>query len=135
MIQLLKIAFRDLGRNRRRSFFCALAVGMGLAVLLLMASVVRGEMNSAVNVAIRLQTGHLQIRSSSYDESKSSLKWEHLVENPQVVCSQITSLPPVTAATPRLFASGIISVGDETAGVRVFGIDPSQKPAPLTARV
>ena len=32
MMQLLKMAFRDLGRNRRRTFFSALAVGVGLAM-------------------------------------------------------------------------------------------------------
>ena len=37
MMQLIKMAFRDLGRNRRRSFFSALAVSVGLAILMLMA--------------------------------------------------------------------------------------------------
>ena len=46
MIQLFKMAFRDLGRNRRRSFFSALALAIGLALLLLMAAVVDGEMRS-----------------------------------------------------------------------------------------
>ena len=47
MLQLFKMSFRDLGRNRRRSFFSALAVSVGLAILMLMASVVNGEMGSA----------------------------------------------------------------------------------------
>ena len=50
MIQLFKMAFRDLGRNRRRSFFSALALGMGLALLLLMASVVNGEYRGALEL-------------------------------------------------------------------------------------
>lgn len=57
MIQILKMAFRDLGRNRRRSFFSALAVGAGLALLILMASVIEGEMGSAIESAIKLQSG------------------------------------------------------------------------------
>jgi ABC-type lipoprotein release transport system permease subunit len=55
---------------------------------------------------------------------KNSLKWADLVENPDAVAGQIASLAPVKAATPRLFASGIVSVGDESAGVRIYGIDP-----------
>lgn len=124
MIQLLKMAIRDLGRNRRRSFFSSLALGLGLALMLLMASFINGEMNSAMDTTIRLQSGHLQIRSKTYEESKTSLKWEDLVENPVQVAGQIASLDLVMAATPRLFASGIASVGDESTGVRVFGIDP-----------
>jgi ABC-type lipoprotein release transport system permease subunit len=125
MIQLFKMALRDLGRNRRRSFFSSLALGLGLALLLLMAAFIHGEMSSAVNATIRLQSGHLQVRSKTYDESKNSLKWEDLVENPDQVAAQIASLAPVQVATPRLFASGIISVRNESAGVQIFGIDPA----------
>ncbi|MGE5643916.1 MAG: ABC transporter permease [Byssovorax cruenta] len=118
------MAFRDLGRNRRRSFFSALAVAIGLALLMLMSSVIQGEMGSAIESAIQLQSGHLQIRAMSYDENKSSLKWEDLVENPEQVAAKVAALDQVKAATPRLFASGFLSTGDESAGVRIYGIDP-----------
>src|SRR5689334_2619014 len=124
MLQTFKMAFRDLGRNRRRSFFSALAVAIGLALLMMLASVIQGEMGSALDSAIRLQSGHIQVRAASYDESKSSLKWEDLVENPDKIASQIAALPQVKAATPRLFASGFLSTGDESTGVRIYGIDP-----------
>jgi len=124
MTQILKMAFRDLGRNRRRSFFSALAVAIGLGLLMLMSSVIQGEMGSAIESAIRLQSGHIQIRSASYDENKSSLKWEDLIENPDQIASQVAALDQVKAATPRLFASGFLSTGDESTGVRIYGIDP-----------
>ncbi|MEK7311377.1 MAG: ABC transporter permease [Chloroflexota bacterium] len=124
MIQLFKMAFRDLGRNRRRSFFSALAVGMGLALLLLVAAFIQGEFSSTIDSTIRLQSGHLQVRAKSYDEAKTSLKWEDLIENPDQVAGQIASLAPVKVATPRLYASGFVSTVDESSGVRIFGIDP-----------
>ena len=104
MMQLLKMAFRDLGRNRRRTFFSALAISVGLAILILMASVVNGEMGGALEGSILLETGHIQVRAASYDENKSSLKWDDLVSNPDQIASQIAALPQVKAATPRLFA-------------------------------
>jgi ABC-type lipoprotein release transport system permease subunit len=124
MIQLFTTAFRDLGRNRRRSFFSALALAMGLAMLMLLASFIQGEMSDAIDTAIRLQSGHLQVRAKSYDEGKASLQWEDLVQDPEQVAAQIASLGPVQAATPRLFASGFVSVRDESAGVRIYGIEP-----------
>ncbi len=124
MIQLFKMAFRDLGRNRRRSFFSSLALGMGLALLLLLAAFINGEMGSALDSSIRLQSGHLQVRAKTYDENKTSLKWEDLVENPAQVAAQIASLAPVKVATPRLYASGIAASGNESTAVRIFGIDP-----------
>lgn len=127
MIQLIKMAFRDLGRNRRRSFFSALALGLGLALLLLMASVVAGEIRDSMDLSIRLQSGHLQVRSQTYDQDKNSLAREDLVAAPEQVAAQIAALEPVKLATPRLFASGIVTAGDETAGVSIMGIDPASE--------
>lgn len=124
MIQLFKMALRNLGRNRRRSFFSALALGVGLALLLLMASVVQGEMKGALDTALRLQSGHLQVRAKDYNEDKNSLAWKDLVEDPEQIAQQVASLAPVQVATPRLFISGIVASGDESVGVRVIGIDP-----------
>ncbi|MEW5871553.1 MAG: ABC transporter permease [Chloroflexota bacterium] len=124
MIQLFKMAIRNLGRNRRRSFFSALALGIGLALLIFMAAFVEGEMRGALDLSIKLQSGHLQVRSKNYEENKSSLAWEDLVENPEQIAAQIAALPPVKVATPRLFANGILSASDQSLAVRVIGIDP-----------
>lgn len=125
MITLFKMAFRDLGRNPRRSFFSALALGLGLMVLLLMAGVVTWELNSSMDKSVRLQSGHLQVRAKTYDENKTSLAYEDLIANPEAVAAQIASLAPVKVATPRLYASGIVVSGDESLGVRIVGVDPS----------
>lgn len=127
MTQLFKMAFRDLGRNKRRSLLSALAVSTGMGLLLLMAAVVSGEMRGAVQNTIKLQSGHLQIRAESYDENKVSLKWEDLIANPDQIIEQIETLPQVTVATPRLFASGIVTLGDNSRGVQVIGIDPASE--------
>ena len=124
MTQLFKLAFRNLMRNRRRSILSALAVSMGLALLLLIASVLNGEMQGSINTTIRLVSGHLQVRAASYVEAKSSLKWKDLVANPDQLAAQIQAIPQVNVVTPRLFASGIVSVGDRSIGVQLIGIDP-----------
>lgn len=124
MAQAFKLAFRNLGRNKSRSLLSALAVGIGMALLLLMVSVLEGEMSGALQNTIRLQSGHLQIRPASYDENKVSLKWEDMIANPNEVAEQIKSLSQVTIATPRLIASSILTVGEESKGVQIMGIDP-----------
>jgi ABC-type lipoprotein release transport system permease subunit len=124
MIQLFRMAFRDLGRNRRRTFFSILAVAMGLGLLITMASFINGEMNNAMDTTIRLQSGHLQIRAKNYDENKASLKWDDLIQDPNQVAEQIATLAPVVAASPRLFASGIVASGNQSQGVQIIGIDP-----------
>ena len=124
MNQLFKMAFRDLGRNKRRSILSALAVSIATTLLIFMASVVRGEFRGALQNGIRLQTGHLQVRAATYEENKVSLDWEDLVENPAQMAGQLKALPQVLDATPRLIASGIISRGDHSRGVQVIGMDP-----------
>ena len=124
MTQLFKLAYRNLGRNKTRSLLSALAVGIGMSLLLLMASVLEGEMRGALDNTIRLQSGHLQIRPASYEEGKLSLKWEDLIANPDQVADQIAALPQVTVATPRLIASTIMTIGDESKSAQILGIDP-----------
>jgi len=125
MTQLFKMAFRDLRRNKRRTILSALAVSFGVALLLLMASVVEGEMRGAIENTIQLQSGHIQARPLNYDENKTSLKWEDLIADPQTVAEKISAMPQVSAATPRLFASGILSLGKDSHSARVIGIDPN----------
>ncbi len=128
MNQLFKMAFRDLGRNRRRTLLSALAVAMGMVLLLMMASVVRGEMDGAMNNSILLQSGDIQVRAASYNINKMSLDWKDLIASPASVADQIKSIPQVTSATPRLLASGIFTVGENSRGVQVIGIDPQAAP-------
>ena len=128
MTQLFKMAFRDLGRNKRRSILSALAVALGTALLLFMAATIRGEMRGALQNSVRLQTGHIQVRTASYDESKASVAWKDLVADPDQLVTQIEAMPQVSAATPRLFASGILSQGEQSKGVQVVGLEPD---APL----
>ena len=125
MTQLFKMAFRNLGRNRRRSLLSALAVAIGLALLLLIAAIINGEMGGALQNSIQLQSGDLQIRAISYDENKVSLDWKDLVASPQQVIDQLKAIPQVTVATPRLFATGILTRGENSRGVQVIGIDPA----------
>ena len=124
MLQAFKLAYRNVGRNKTRSLLSSLAVGIGMALLLLMVSVLEGEMTGALQNTIRLQSGHLQIRPTSYEENKISLKWEDLIAEPEQVAEQIKSLPQVTVATPRLNASAILTLSDESKGVQILGIEP-----------
>jgi ABC-type lipoprotein release transport system permease subunit len=125
MNQAFKLAYRNLGRNKSRSLLSALAVGIGMALLLLMVSVLEGEMKGALQNTIRLQSGHLQIRPISHDENKISLKWEDLIADPYQVVEQLKTLPQVAVATPRLVASSILTISDESKGVQILGIDPA----------
>jgi ABC-type lipoprotein release transport system permease subunit len=124
MFEMIKLAYRNLNRNRRRSILSALAVSLGLALLLLIAAVLQGEIQGSLKSAIELESGHLQVRAASYVQGKSSLKWGDLVVNPDQVAAEIAKTPQVTAASPRLYASAILTSGKHSTGVQLVGIDP-----------
>ena len=125
MLHLFNMAIRDLGRNRRRSFFSGLALAAGLALLLMIASVINGEVQGAMETSIKLQSGHLQVRATSFDDATNSLAYEDLLTNPDAITTQLTGLSQVRVATPRLFAAGFITLSDQSFGVRMMGIDPA----------
>lgn len=123
MSQYIKMAFRNLMRHRRRSALSALALAVSLALLLFMAAFFKGEMRSSMEDTLRLNSGHLQIQNTRYEQDKLSVAWEYLIENPSDVAGKVATLPQVKFATPRLFASGIISVRDESTGVQIMGVE------------
>ena len=127
MINYFKLACRNLGRHRRRSLLSALALALGTALLVFIAAFFQGEMRSSMETTLKLNTGHLQVRDEDYDPDNLSVAWEYLIENPDQAAAQIESLDPVLAATPRLLASGIVSVRDESAGVQIMGIVPESE--------
>ena len=59
-----------------------------------MAGVLEWELQSSTDTTIRLFTGHLQVRASSYIEEKTSLKWQDLIENPKSIAAKIATSPP-----------------------------------------
>jgi ABC-type lipoprotein release transport system permease subunit len=113
----LKMAYRNLGRHRRRTVFSALALAIGVALLMFISAFMVGEVRSSMETTLKLNSGHLQIRNADYDPDKLSVAWEYLIENPQGIAEQAQAMPQVKVATPRLIASGIVSVLDESAGV------------------
>jgi ABC-type lipoprotein release transport system permease subunit len=130
--KLWMVAYRDLGRNKRRSVLTLVAVALGMALLIVMSGLTEGAVAGSLENSILLQTGHLQVREESYDEDEVSLEWKDLLDDPQGLVAQLQALEDVQVVTPVLWANGMLTVRDESVGVQVFGIDPlSEAYAPI----
>lgn len=123
--KLWVIGFRDLLRNRRRTFFTLLAVALGLALLIVLNGFIAGILDDALENSIRLQTGHLQVRAESYEDGRRSLQWKDLLDQPEAIAAQAANDPAVAAATPVLWSDTILSTSDESVGLQLYGIDPT----------
>jgi ABC-type lipoprotein release transport system permease subunit len=123
MFTLWKIALRDVLRNRRRSLLTMLAVVIGVSLLIFVSGFYKGIFDGSMAMSIQLQSSHLQVRAPSYDEDQLSMQWKDLLNDPQGLTHQIQAIPGVKAATPVLWASGMVLSGAESVGVRIDGID------------
>lgn len=121
--KLWLLAYRDLGRNRRRSLLTMIAVALGLGLLIVMNGFIAGIMEDALQNNIRLRTGHMQLRANSYNEEDLSLQWKDLIVDPEVLVAHVSALPAVKAAAPVLWAGGILATPDDSVGLQVYGID------------
>jgi ABC-type lipoprotein release transport system permease subunit len=125
--KLWTIAWRDLWRNRRRSFFSVLAVGLGLALLIVMDGFITGYFGDTLENTIRLESGHLQLRAPTYEVEKTSLLWKDLLENPTALAEQANALDEVDAAAAVLWANGYLNTRDESVGLRIYGVETDSK--------
>ncbi len=117
------MAYRDLGRNRRRSILSLIAVALGLALLILLNGYIAGVLEDMMQNDIRLRSGHVQIRAATYEEEQIGLHWEDLLDQPEALAAQAAALPQVKAAAPVLWATGILNTRDDSAGLHIYGID------------
>lgn len=122
--KLWTIAYRDLGRNRRRTGLSLLAVALGLALLIMLNGLIAGVMADAIQNAIRLRTGHVQLRAESYEEGTLSLASKNLLQDVERLAARAAALPGVTAATPVLWANAVLNTADESVGLQLIGIEP-----------
>lgn len=122
--KFLTIAYRDLARNRRRTGLTALAVALGLVIVMAFSSLIAGMYDSMLKDNIRLSTGHLQIQNKNYEDDKTSLLYKDLLEDGDIWASQTEALPEVQSAAPVLMVSGLLSTPQESTGISVIGIDP-----------
>ncbi|MDD5594000.1 MAG: ABC transporter permease, partial [Candidatus Margulisbacteria bacterium] len=63
---LIKLAFRNIFRNFRRTFFTFIAIALGLALMLAMDSFLQGMDRQSFEKIINYETGHIKIFSLGY---------------------------------------------------------------------
>ncbi len=125
--KFIAMAFRNLLRNGRRTALTALAVGLGLVVVMAMSGMIEGMVTTMLADGIRISSGHLQIRSASYDPNKGSLLARDLLSDGEALAAELESLPEVVSAAPVLWAGGLLSTPRESIGVQIVGIDPEDR--------
>ncbi len=116
-----KIAFRNIFRQKRRTFLTILTMFGGFTLAAISIGWADGTYNNIINIFTRNQLGHIQIHHKGYLDRPTLYK---TITDYEALGATIENIKNVEAWTPRIFSAGLVSVGDKTAGVRIIGIDP-----------
>ncbi|WP_246034128.1 ABC transporter permease [Thalassotalea mangrovi] len=118
---LLKLALRNIFRNRRRSLLTLLSMSGGYFLLATMLSMSEGSYSHIINLFTQDHTGHVQVHHSDYLSRPSPYK---TIDNLSLLLEQISQQDDVTSASPRIYAPALAFANDKTFPVQVIGIDP-----------
>ncbi len=118
---VLLLAFRNLRRQRRRTFFTGLMMAGGFFLLSVFIGMTEGSYATIIDFFTRDHAGHLQIHRTGYlDEPALYLTLEDWPK----LSGRLSLEGAVTAFCPRLYASALVFNGPKTVGVRCTGVDP-----------
>jgi putative ABC transport system permease protein len=131
ILLLAKISWRNLWRNPRGTLLTAVALGLGLALLLISLGLLDGGHEQTIADGVRLGPGHVVVQAKGYQATGS----DDLLLPPLVVSSingllQTEAMKRVVrGASPRLLATGLLNSSANSAGVRIMGVIPQAEQA------
>lgn len=118
------LGFRNIFRNKRRSFLTASVISVALCSLMLIDGFIIGM----EEMMIRLQTstfmGEAQIHPENYKEDDDI---ENTLKNTKKLQEYLDSEPLLKAYSPRVLTNGMLSSSYESQIVRLVGVDFSKE--------
>ena len=117
----MAIAWRNVMRNKKRSFITAFAIAVGLTALIFMWSLFDGVYPMLVDNMTSMFMGHLEISDPAYVE-KPIL--DNAIVDGGPILAAVAANADVEAYSPRLTTFGLVSFGENSQGAAITGIDP-----------
>lgn len=106
-IALMKIAYRNIWRNLRRTIFCISAVGIAVFFIVFYQSFIDGMTESIDNVVQIFDTGSVRVVSAQYEAENEYMPVQYPVangENVDDLVKQLKSIEGVREVFPRIFS-------------------------------
>lgn len=121
---LIFIAWRNIWRNRVRSFLTIAALVGALIMVILYAGLLEGMSRQMVRAATEVNLGHMQVHREAFVEDQdlyATLPWSWM--------ERIEQVHPGIRVAPRLYAAGLASTEESANGVMIKAVDPAREPA------
>jgi len=117
----LKMAWRNIWRNPRRTLLTISAIAFASMILVFMLSFQLGCYETMINTSVKISTGHLQIQAKGYLKDK---KMRLVIKDPEQVAKFLDTVEGIDTYTFRANGFSLVSSDTRTYGVVVTGIDP-----------
>jgi len=110
-VTLIKIAYRNIWRNKRRTFFCIAAVGIAVFFIVLYSSMIDGMTRNINEVVQIYDLGHVKVVSSQYEAENEYMPVQYPVsasasqpngKSWKEMAASIKEIPGVRAVFPRI---------------------------------
>jgi ABC-type lipoprotein release transport system permease subunit len=124
-----RIGWRNLGRNRRRSVLTAGGLAVGYCGVVVLAGLTDGMVGEMLRNGTGVLSGQIQIHAPDYLPDRNihrTIGGRDGTDVAQLI-DETERQPGVEAATPRVYAGGLVSTGGATTGATLIGIDPARE--------
>jgi len=121
---LLKLAWRNIWRNWRRSILTILAVFFAALLSIVSRSMQLGTYEENIKTTVEMFTGYVQIQEIGFQENPSINKSFRIDENLNNILSNDQN---VLSYAKRIIGNGLISYRQNTFGIVLFGISPEEE--------
>lgn len=121
----LKVAIRNVFRNKRRTALNVFMIAGGVSALIVFSGFVRSIIYGFRDVTIKTQTGHLQVATPAYWNKTAKSPKEALMPDYAAVQKKILKQPGVKSASGRITFFGLLSKTDHSTSAQGMSFDPS----------
>ena len=126
MSTLLKIAWRNVWRGRRRTFLIAVAMGIIMALLIFYDGLIVGFEQAIYGNSIQILGGNIQVHAPGYNEK--TVRYPLLpLENPDAVVQSAEAHPNVVLAAKRINTNGLVTNREGAFSVTIVGLETDKE--------
>jgi len=119
-VSTIRIAWRNLWRNGRRTAITFAAVSLNTAILIVSFALMIGIVDDLIHNVTDLSLGQVQVHHPKYRSERSIYD---TVKNPEKILAAAQEMG-ISAAT-RSYGFGLLSHGTKSAGVQFCGVSPT----------
>ncbi len=121
---VMKLAWRNIFRNKRRTTLSVLAIGVGLAAMMFADALIVSLGETMVRSATQDFSGNAQIHQSEFVKN---LEVEKVITNSDQILKDLKNEGQLVGFTPRVLSYGMLTSTSDANNIIVYGIDPVQE--------